>query len=376
MIADYLSWYKDLEMELWGQPGIHPLLSSSVSEPTSMLQNDIRKFADECHLRLDLSNAWGHPLLVEQIANSYGVTSRNVVLTYGVSNGIYLLYRALLTPGDHVVVESPVYGPLVTVATVGGAHIDFLPRSSPDYRLDLDRMARVVKPKTRLLIISNLHNPTGALLSNDELTELAARARTINPAIMIVVDEVYHDFILGQQPPAATLDDCFLSLNSLTKVYGLGCIHYGWILAPAAIADRIRQIHMTVQGSGSKMVEGVTSVIFEHLDAYLHRSLQLVGTNRELVRQCLAPLMIDGLLSGRIPTEGCICFPKVQNVSDTTVLASEMADKFGVYVVPGKFFGESDCVRIGFGDETERLRVSLERFTRAVRELIRQHPRG
>jgi aspartate/methionine/tyrosine aminotransferase len=372
MIANYLSWYKDLEVKLYGSTEDHVLLSSAVSEPTGMLQRHLQQFQHrQLSKQLGVSNAWGHPALIKSIAARYGLAEQRVATTNGASNGIYLLCRALLSSNAHVVIESPVYEPLIAAADIVGARISYIKRRPPEYLIDLDDLKSVIKPGTALLFISNLHNPSGALLTDDQLKALARAAQQINPTIKIAVDEVYHDFTFGAQAPAATLDDCFISLNSLTKVYGLGCVHTGWILADRSIIEKIRRLHLLVEGSGAKLLEGYASFIIENLDEYWNRAIELVSNNLQILVQYLKPLVNDGTLSGTIPEYGCIYFPRVAKVDDTQTLVKKLAEKYRVFVVPGHFFGEPKHIRIGFGEKTEKLRTNLERFTGAVYALAK-----
>ncbi len=319
---------------------------------------------------LDVSNAWGHPALIKSIANRYDVDEQRVATTNGASNGIYLLCRALLSKDDHVIIESPAYEPLVATADSVGSRITYWKRKPPEYLFDYDDLKRTVKPDTTLLIISNLHNPSGALPRDDQLKELACVAQQVNPTIKIAVDEVYHDFTSGTQMPAATLDDCFISLNSLTKVYGLGCVHTGWILAERAVIDKIKRVQLLVEGSGAKLLEGFVSFIIENLDEYLNRAVEIVSKNRRLLVQYLRPLLSDGILSSKIPKYGCTYFPRILGVNDSWMFIEKLAEQYQVYVVPGRFFGEPEHIRIGFGEKPEKLKTSLEKFTEAAYALL------
>ncbi len=372
MIANYLPWYNDLEVKLQRSEDTHLFLSSAVCEPTDILTGHLRRFHEtELRAHLDVSNAWGHPALIQSIADRYGVGTQRVLTTNGVSNAIYLLCRALLSANTHVVVESPTYEPLVSAADIVGSRIASLQRRPPGYQIDLNDLKRALRADTMLLLLSNLHNPSGQLLLDDSLKELAREAQSISPNIRIVVDEVYRDFVFDNRKPAATLDDCFISLNSLTKVYGLGCVHCGWILAEPAIIDRVRHLQLLVEGSGAKLLEGIASFIIRRLDEYLDRSAKLLSHNRRLLFQHLSPLIRDGVLSGGVPQYGSMYFPGLSNVSDTQTFAEKLAEKYRVYVVPGRFFGEPGHVRMGLGGESERLRKGLERFAEAAYALVK-----
>jgi aspartate/methionine/tyrosine aminotransferase len=368
MNINYLSWFKDLEVRLQDVPDAHLLMSSSICEPTDLLIKHLDQFMhSDLSAVLSVSDAWGYPALEENIVRRYGVLPQNVTTTNGVSNAIYILCRLLLSRDDHVVIESPVYEPLVASPDFIGCRISLLKRRPPDYSVDPDDLKAVVRPNTKLVILSNLHNPSSALLPDDLLIELAGEARNISPDIKVVVDEVYHDFVSRTILPAATLDDCFISLNSLTKAYGLGSLHTGWIIAEPDIVKNIKRLQTLIQGSGAKLLEAFVSVIIANLDEYWERSASVMSENRKLLHKYLKPLFNSGILSGRIPEHGCIYFPRVNGVDNTDELVEDLAENHKVYIVPGRFFGEPGNIRIGFGGKTPKLEQSFSAFVSAMK---------
>ncbi len=370
MLTDYLQWYKDLELNLHGQSGVHRLFSSSVSEPRQLLERHLQEFSHRGMSAFEhLSSVWGHPAVAANVASRYDVDPRHVLITNGVSNAVYLLSRALLKTGSQVTVESPAYEPLVASPDLIGARIGRLRRSPPDYQIDPEEVTRFVNRATDLIIISNLHNPSGAFLSNETLTETLRRARAVNPRVMIVVDEVYHDFVGDRQAPAATLDEGFISLNSLTKVYGLGCLHCGWIMAQPDVIAEVRRLQMVVEGSYARLLEDIVAFVTARLDEYLDRARAIVERNRVVVLRHVRPFIESGLLGGDVPDKGCIYFPEVRTAMDGDVMVERLGQQFGVYVVPGRFFGDPGRVRLGFGGPSQDLPSALERFLEACRSL-------
>src|SRR5204862_5033707 len=143
--------------------------------------------------------------------------------------------------GDEVRIERPAYDPLIAAAKMLGAHPRFFERRLEDgYALDPDRIASAIGPMTRVIVITDPHNPTGALATEASLEALARLAA--NAGLSVLVDEVYQDTVLGERrPPAATRSPVFLSTNSLTKAYGLASLRCGWALASPDVAERVRR---------------------------------------------------------------------------------------------------------------------------------------
>ena len=372
MEIKYLNWAKDRDQELHARTDIHTLLSSAVYEPTDMLLEDIRKFQEVAADYLHQLGVHGHVLLKKQLARQYGTNPDNIVITNGASNGIYLINRLLLQKGDHVIIEKPCYEPLRSSPEFIRADIRYIARRPPDYRIDPDELIDMLKPQTKLITLTNLHNPSGTLMDDDFLLELAAAAKAKSPHIKIMVDEIYHDFLPEIPRPAAALDDCFITLNSLTKVYGLGAIHCGWIIADRATTYQLLNLHTLVEGTGSRLVGGLATLISERFGNYHARAIELVKANRQIAHQYLQPLINKGLIEGEIPRNGCIYFPKININMPVDVLTEKLASDYSVYVVPGKFFDMPENIRIGFGGPEDMLKPALAKFCEAIAGLAKK----
>ena len=372
MRIDYLQWYKNLEYRLRGKPGLHILLSSAVDQPTGLLHKHLKQFADEqFESRINVPIFWGHKVLIENIGKRYNTDPENILTTRGASNAIYLICRAFLTKGDHVIIESPAYEPLIASPEFIDTKITYLRRRPPDYSFDLDELDRAVNSKTKLVFITNLHNPSGAYLDNDILLDAAEVVKNKNKNVKIVVDEIYRDFVPSDSKPIAAFDDCFISLNSLTKVYGLGIIHIGWLVASRHVINSIKQMQILTEGSGSRFLESFAALIIENLDEYLDRSLDIVSKNRRIISQYIKPLFDKEILLGDIPAYGCIYFPRILGINDTRQLVESLIAKYRIYTVPGHFFGEPGHIRIGFGTKPEVFEKDLQLFVEVIASIIR-----
>src|SRR6266508_3537828 len=150
----------------------------------------------------------GYRPLIEAIANRYAVSPDQVATAGGCSGANFLTCAALLDAGDEVLIEHPAYDPLIAAAKTVGAQVTFFER----------RFEEALTSRTRLVILSNPHNPSGVLASEDSLEEIARVAGAAG--IHVLVDEVYLDTVLeGGQAPAATRSAVFISTSSLTKAW-------------------------------------------------------------------------------------------------------------------------------------------------------------
>ncbi len=177
-------------------------------------------------------NALGYDQLREHLARRYLVSPDNVLCSLGASMANYLICGALIEPGDEVVVEKPAYEPLLKVPRFFGATVRRVERRFRNqYSLDPADLRMVLSPKTRLIILSNLHNPSGVLLEEEVLKEVWEMAAAVGAYVL--VDEIYMELLFDSTPRSAFhLGETFIVTNSLTKVYGLGGLRLGWALGP------------------------------------------------------------------------------------------------------------------------------------------------
>lgn len=304
----------------------------------------------------------GYPPLVEAIAGRYGIASDRVATAAGCSGANFLALAAILDAGDEILIERPAYDPLIAAAKMLGAHTRFFERRFEDgYALDTDRIAAALGPMTRLIVMTDPHNPTGALASEESLEALARMAG--NAGIAVLVDEVYQDTVLGhRRPPAATRSPVFLSTNSLTKAYGLASLRCGWALASAGMAERIRRARDVVDVWAPMPADRLSVLAFRHLEGLAARARTLIERNAALVA---------AFFSGRpdlacVPSRATIAFPRLVGAEDAGDFARRLLEKYGTAVVPGAFFGAPAHFRISFGGATDRLAAGLEAVARCL----------
>jgi aspartate/methionine/tyrosine aminotransferase len=187
----------------------------------------------EARAALDINdfNLYGYRPLVQKIAERYEVAPEQVVTTQGTSMANYLAYASVVQRGDEVLVESPAYEPLIDIPERLGARLTRFERSFRDgFKIDLERLADKITKQTRLIVLTNMHNPSGVLENNkilEKVAELAEKARAY-----VLVDEVYLDFLFEQRPRSSVhLAPNVLVTSSLTKAYGFDGLRCGWVLA-------------------------------------------------------------------------------------------------------------------------------------------------
>jgi aspartate/methionine/tyrosine aminotransferase len=310
-------------------------------------------------LELDGASHYRYPPLRQAIADKEGVAADRVVMANGTSMANYLALAALIEPGDEVLVEHPTYEPMLAAARFAGAKvIRFARRREEGFRLDPEEVERRVTPRTRLILIANAHNPSGAFAGEAAL----ARIGSLGPRVL--VDEVYRDAVPGTRS-AACLGDAFVCTSSLTKVYGLSGLRCGWILAAPDLAERMWRLNDLFGVSQPHADERLGCIALAHLDRIAADALAPLERNRALAADLFAR---RPELDCALPLHGITAFPRLIG-GDVDKLHFLLGEKYETSIVPGRWFEMPDHFRIGLGGDSGMLEQGLARIEAALDEL-------
>ena len=315
--------------------------------------------------------AAAQPAWEARLAARLGVAPERVLATIGASAAMQQVAQALFRPGSRVVTERPSYEPFRALPPLAGAELRVVDRRPEDgWALDVERVAAELAGcgpgAPGHVFVANPHNPTGACLGADELRALAAVARRAGG--VLVSNETYMEYLPEERRVhACALEPDAVTIGTLTKAYGLGALRAGWIALGSGLADlRPRLQDACYLG----YVDPPTAALRLALDAVEHLP-RLHAIYREL-RAASRPLLAAWLedtpeVEGRAPEHGVIAFPRVVGVDDTAALARHLADRHGVDVVPGEYFGRPGHLRVGFGLPPAALVPALESLAAGIR---------
>src|SRR5256886_7157609 len=211
---------------------------------------------DSKELELHGDNAYGYRPLVDALAKHRQVDPENVVtVAGGTSMANHLAMAALIERGDEVLIEQPTYDPLLAVAEYLGAKIKRFPRKFEDgFKIDVDLLEKQITKRTRLIALTNLHNPSSAFVDDATLRKIRELVRAVGAHVL--VDEVYLEAMFENAPkPAIALGPEFVVTSSLTKGYGLSGLRCGWILAEPRLAETVRRLDDIFGASAPKVME-------------------------------------------------------------------------------------------------------------------------
>jgi aspartate/methionine/tyrosine aminotransferase len=356
------------------------LLCASDPEPLTM--GELLALADPeaealwRDLRLGYTESPGHPLLRAEIARGYDTVGPDQVLVCsGGEEAVFVALGTILGPGDHAVVVWPSYQSLHEVARAAGAEVTLLPlEHDQGWALDLDRLRAALRPSTRAIVVNFPHNPTGALPPAATLDELVAIAE--EAGARLVSDEVYRLLELDpaeRWPAAVDRSPQALSINVMTKTYGLGGLRIGWVATrDTELLGRIaaRKDYTTICNSAPSEI--LALIALRAGDRLLDRTMGIVRANlRELERFFDETQWIEWVP----PRAGTMAFPRLRTELSADDLAAALVEEEGVLLLPGSVYGHGgNHFRLGFGRrDLPQALDGVRRF--AARHLV-QSPSG
>lgn len=364
--VEYLEWDRALGPDLnhIGASGVPSITASEMAMAMGIATGNLDLARGDLPLDSNSDRGMGSALAKEAIAARYGFAPEQVYPTEGTSLANFLAAAALLDGGGHAVVEEPVYTPLLNQIEAVAARVDRVPRPFADkFRLDPEQLARVLRSDTRVVAITELHNPSGVRLGDETLRALAERCARVGAHLL--VDEVYRDFLFDEPPAsAASLAPNIVATSSLTKVYGLGGLRLGWILGPPAVIARAARInlHLGVLQPGLSIALGVRAL--GQAEALRERARRLLAASWPVLREWVSG---RGDLEIVWPEAGSVVFPRWRG-GDTTELAERLLIRKRTVIVPGRFFLAPWGMRLAATAAPDRLRAGLDVLAEALEE--------
>jgi aspartate/methionine/tyrosine aminotransferase len=313
-------------------------------------------------LEINGDSAYGYAPLQRAIAKKCGVDPDCVVAAAGTSMANHLAMATLIDPGDEVLIEQPTYELLPsTLLYFGAALKSFLRDEDNRYALDPTEVRRAITPKTKLIVLTNLHNPSSALASDSVLREIGDMARSVGARVL--VDEVYLDAVYTDTPKTSyQLGPEFIVTSSLTKVYGLSGLRCGWILATPDLARAMWRLNDLFASIPAHPAELLSVVALENINHIRERGRKVLETDRTLLKDFL---MRQEGVSAPCTEFGTTAILRLATGNVDEFLARLHTDH-ETSAVPGHFFGLGNHFRVGMGVDTEMFREGLNRISQAL----------
>jgi aspartate/methionine/tyrosine aminotransferase len=354
MGSDYMHWAKTSSTARFN------LATSGLA---NLKLSDLSVRLDDLEITGD--TGYGYPPLVNALAARMGVDSESIVTAAGTSFANHLAMAALVNPGDEVLIEQPTYEPLLSLARYLGADVKrFLRRFEEGFQALPERIEQNISPRTRLIVITNLNNPSGVLTDEPTMARIGELARTVKARVL--VDEVYLETFFESRPRTAfSRGPEFVATSSLTKAFGLSGLRCGWIVAAPDLARRMWLLNDLFAATPVHPGERLSVLALQQLNPISQMAETRLETNRTLVNRFLDSR--DDLEIVK-PNGGTVFFPRLRD-KNADRLCELLRNKYETSVVPGRFFEMPEHFRLGVGGDSEALSGGLERLSRALDEL-------
>jgi aspartate/methionine/tyrosine aminotransferase len=294
----------------------------------------------------------GNPNLRSQIIKdeASNLTINDVLVTAGAASALFIVSTSLLSAGDELVVAKPNYATNIETPKAIGANIKYLPMTfENNYQVDLEALRKLITPKTKLVSLTCPHNPTGTMISEDDLKEIIKMVEASNAYLLF--DETYRDMSFKfKLPIAASLSERVISVSSLSKTYGLPGIRIGWLITKN---KNLQELFLAAKEQificGSVVDEEIAFRYMAKRQDFFPAIKKDILEKFQITKKWMESQDVFEWIE---PSGGVVCFPRIKPdlKVDTKKFYELLLTDFKTYVGPGHWFEESDrSFRLGFG---------------------------
>jgi aspartate aminotransferase len=323
--------------------------------------------------------------IAEYLNNRYSsdVQPSEVIVAPGAKAALFLALSAYLREGDEVLVPEPSFPAYPEVAKFLGAKPIFIPLKwlgrEKGFKLDLESIERAITPKTKMIVINNPHNPTGAVFSSDEVEWVMDLAR--RKKIIVLADEIYDHFIYDDLKFKSFLSfpdwrDYVLYVNGFSKTFSMTGWRLGYLIARKEVMPRLTVLAVNVYSCATSFVQKAAVVALKKSEEDVNKMIELFRKRRDLICSRLG-----GVRGFEVwPSKGAFyVFPNVGKVlNELNITVEEFVNRLliskGVVVLPGTAFPETygkNFIRLSFAVDFTSIEEGVKRIKEFVEELIR-----
>lgn len=323
--------------------------------------------------------------IAEYLNNRYGsdVQPSEIIVAPGAKAALFLALSAYLREGDEVLVPEPSFPAYPEVAKFLGAKPIFIPLKwlgrERGFKLDLESIERAITPKTKMIVINNPHNPTGAVFSSDEIEWVMDLAR--RRKIIVLADEIYDHFIYDDLKFKSFLSfpdwrDYVLYVNGFSKTFSMTGWRLGYLIARKEVMPRLTVLAVNVYSCATSFVQKAAVVALKKSEEDVNKMIELFRKRRDLICSRLG-----GVRGFEVwPSKGAFyVFPNVGKVlNELNITVEEFVNRLliskGVVVLPGTAFPETygkNFIRLSFAVDFTSIEEGVKRIKEFVEELIR-----
>lgn len=320
--------------------------SWSLNEILEMADPESKSLWD--NLQLNYTESPGLPLLRNEISLQYGLNIENVLTLAGAEEGIYCTMQALIEPGDEVIVITPCYQSLKSLPKAIGATVHEIPLN-PNWEIEINVFSKLMSPKTKLIVLNIPHNPTGSIPNKKLYQTLIEIAKKIG--CYIFVDEVYQGLEIDENdrlPPIASIYKKGISLNVMSKSYGLAGLRIGWLVSQdKGFIERANSYKLYTSICNSAPSEILALAALRAKDKILSRNREIMMRNLDAYDRFFAKY--PKLFTWKRPQAGSVAFPEFHG-EDIDRFTDQLAKEAGILIMPASIYDmKQNYFRIGLG---------------------------
>lgn len=351
----------------WESQATYDLAQSTVSSMT--LEEAIRIdgtnpddfFRGLYQNKMNYGHIEGSPEFKNHVANLYrNVNAENVLQTNGATGANLLALYALIETGDHVVSMLPTYQQLYDIPRSFGAEVEFVYlKESENWRFPIDELKDLIRPNTKMITLNSANNPTGTLLSEEDLRQIVKLAESVGAYVL--VDEVYAPFNHPNSTSIVDLYDRGISTNSLSKTFSIPGIRIGWTATSKEVADIFRKYRDYTMICSGIIDDTIAVHVLKNREKVLARNFQLIEGNLNLLKRWVES---EELVSLIYPEYISTSFVKINVPVPIEDFCIDLFKKEGVLLVPGSAYQIEGYVRLGYCCPTPVLQEGLVRISR------------
>lgn len=368
-------------MNTWAaaNPGMHPIpfhLGMPDFDTPEHIKQALYKSVREGFVRYTSSR--GTPDLLDALARKLeranGIVAdptRNLVVTCGANEAIAAAITALVDPGDEVIIPDPAWPHYEQCIRLAGATaVGCRLLVEEGFEMLAERVSALLSARTRMIIINSPQNPTGAVLSREQIRKLAELAR--DHGIWLMSDEAYERIIYDQEhvSPASLsgMEDTVLTIGCLSKTYAMTGWRLGYFCGPEAAADAVNRVHLYTVSCAASFSQRAAVTALDGDDACIQVMVDAYRRRRDLIVKLLRA--IPGV-EVQIPAGAFYAFPSVRSFGiPSREIALRLVQEAGVGAVHGSAFGPGGegFLRLAYACSEEDIREGIRRMTRTLQE--------
>ena len=335
--------------------------SITIEELLQMSGRNSADLAELLPMKMTYGAIEGSERLRKAISSLYQeVDIHNITVTHGTIAANMLVHKTIVSRGDHIVSIVPTYQQHHSIPESIEAKVSLLHLQAEDQFLpDLDKLRRMVTPQTKLIALTNPNNPTGSLIEQNMLEEIAEIARAVGAYVLC--DEVYRGTAQngdGMSPSIVDVYERGISTASTSKAFSLAGLRVGWIVAPPEITKQVL-IHRDYDTISVGMInDHLAAMALENKDKVLARSHDITRNNLSYLANWVES---QSRVSWVKPSAGTTAMLKIETAMTSREFCLKLLEETGVMFTPGDAFDMDEYVRIGFANDPQVLHDGLDK---------------